>query len=725
MKQQALFRFGLGAAILAISGTLLGIYQDGPRTTHAASLVVTTTADAGAGSLRQAILDANANPGLDIVSFNILPSGIQTIAPVSPLPVITDPLTIDGTTQPGWASAPIVELAGGGAGVGANGLEIHAGSSLVKGLVINGFGGSGVLITLNGGDVISGNYIGSDTSGTVASANADGVTVDVASGNTIGGSAPGSGNLISGNLNDGLNIGSGTGNHVEGNHIGTDVSGTGALGNQNDGVFIASASATRIGGTAVGSRNVISGNYVNGIEIVGSATGTQVEGNFIGANVNGTGVVLNHFDGVLVAAANNTIGGAADARNVIGFNASNGVEINGPGATGNLVQSNYLGVDVTGALPLGNGESGVFLGGGASSNTIGGPGRGNVISGNSLNGVRVEDAGTTGNQILSNLIGTQADGFSQLFNGNDGVFFGGISAPNSNAVGGTGVNEGNVIAGNLGNGVHVQLGTGESILSNAIFNSGFVGIRLGPGGNNSQKAPHVLAAGTSGGTTAIQATLTATAPSASFRLEIFDSPACNPSGFGEGRTFIAATTVMTNVFGNGFANLVVPTPLTIGHVVTATATSVVGNTSEFSACLSVNANLDTDFDGCPDGKELGIDSHLGGQRDPTNPWDFADVPVPALLPTSTTGVRNKIITLSDVLSDLAYVGTSAANPNSANAGGAKYGSDINANGLLDGQEYDRTPSTTPGQPWRSGPPNGVVSLSDVLTVLAQVGTNCN
>ncbi len=134
---------------------------------------------------------------------------------------------------------------------------------------------------------------------------------------------------------------------------------------------------------------------------------------------------------------------------------------------------------------------------------------------------------------------------------------------------------------------------------------------------------------------------------------------------------------------------------------------------------------DTDGDGCGDGKEAGPDHGAGGERDPNSKWDFFDVPAPALRPSNMTGTRDKIIKLSDVLADLQYVGTSAAMPGTPNANGAMYGSDLNGNGIADGVEYDRTPSTTPGQPWRSGPPNGTVTLGDVLTVLAQVGTNCN
>ena len=92
--------------------------------------------------------------------------------------------------------------------------------------------------------------------------------------------------------------------------------------------------------------------------------------------------------------------------------------------------------------------------------------------------------------------------------------------------------------------------------------------------------------------------------------------------------------------------------------------------------------------------------------------------------TNSTGVRNRSISLSDVLATLTYVGTNSAMPNTANLNGAWSGSDLNANGVPDGREYDRTPSGTTGEPWRSGAPNGTVSLSDVLVVLASVGDHC-
>jgi subtilisin len=130
--------------------------------------------------------------------------------------------------------------------------------------------------------------------------------------------------------------------------------------------------------------------------------------------------------------------------------------------------------------------------------------------------------------------------------------------------------------------------------------------------------------------------------------------------------------------------------------------------------------VDTDGDGCPDGKEVGADETLGGRRSPTNPWDFGDMWPPSL---PMAGSRNGAIGIADVIAILPWIG--AVNNGAPNANGNDYDSDTNANGVEDGAEYDRLPSVTPGQPWRSGAPNGVVTLSDVLVVLAQVGTNCS
>src|SRR5262245_39397811 len=130
------------------------------------TFTVTNTTTTGPGSFRQAILDANANPGADNIVFNIPGAGVHTIMLAFFLPTILDPVTIDGTTQPGFTGSPIIELNGSLAGP-ANGLSIDAGGTTVRGLVINSFQGNnltgnGILLDDNGGNVIEGNFIGTD-----------------------------------------------------------------------------------------------------------------------------------------------------------------------------------------------------------------------------------------------------------------------------------------------------------------------------------------------------------------------------------------------------------------------------------------------------------------------------------------------------------------------------------------------------------------------------------
>ena len=129
-------------------------------------------------------------------------------------------------------------------------------------------------------------------------------------------------------------------------------------------------------------------------------------------------------------------------------------------------------------------------------------------------------------------------------------------------------------------------------------------------------------------------------------------------------------------------------------------------------------------DGCSDARELGTNHVAGGDRDPSNPWDFFDVPTPVLLPSVTSGTRNHSISIQDTIAVLAYIGTSAGSPTHANANGAKYGTDLNGNGINDGYEYDRTPSTVAGKPWRTGAPDGVVSIADALVSLSSIGDAC-
>jgi CSLREA domain-containing protein len=285
---------------------------------QAATFTVNSTADPGVGvcdvaecTLREAINAANATPGTDTIAFNIPSTGPHTIQPTSALPTITDPVIIDGTTQPGFAGAPIIELDGSLAGAATNGLSITAGGSTVRGLVINRFSQNGISISLKGNNLIEGNFIGTDVTGSVDLGNGlSGVFLQFSLNNTVGGTEPGAGNLISGNIS-GIFLGNGaTGTQVQGNFIGTDVTGTVALGNGS--ALVISADNNTIGGTTLDARNIISG----GIGIGGQ--GNQVQGNFIGTDVTGTVALDSNVTGVSITGSRNTIGGTEPgAGNVI------------------------------------------------------------------------------------------------------------------------------------------------------------------------------------------------------------------------------------------------------------------------------------------------------------------------------------------------------------------------------------------------------------------------
>lgn len=235
-----------------------------------ATFVVTNADNSGPGSLRQAITDANDLFGADSITFNIGVGGPQTISLSTDLPQITDPVILDGTTQPNTGGAddvPLIELDGPGSG---DGLHISAGTSTVRGFVINDFT-TGIRIDNNGGNIIVGNYIGTDFSGTVDDGNSgDGIILDIGD-NLIGGEEDADRNIISGNGGHGIRMRS-AGNVVLNNFIGTDVFATGDLGNDDYGIYIDASDATGnlIGGTDPAHANLIFFNQ-GGIRVAGGS----------------------------------------------------------------------------------------------------------------------------------------------------------------------------------------------------------------------------------------------------------------------------------------------------------------------------------------------------------------------------------------------------------------------------------------------------------------------
>jgi uncharacterized repeat protein (TIGR01451 family) len=248
---------------------------------------VINTSDSGVGSLRQAILDANGNPGVDTINFNIAAAAPHTISLLSPLPPISEAVTINGASQPDFAGTPVIELNGINAGV-ADGLVINSASCVLRGLVINRFSGNGIVVSGNA-NIIEGNFIGTNATGTFALGNGqDGVSIAAGSGNTIGGTTSAARNVISGNRN-GIQISGGSGTQVRGNFVGTNSAGTAGLGNSANGVLI-NNSGNAVGAVGSASSNTIAFNGGAGVAIA-SGTGNPIQSNSIFSN-GGLGIDL-------------------------------------------------------------------------------------------------------------------------------------------------------------------------------------------------------------------------------------------------------------------------------------------------------------------------------------------------------------------------------------------------------------------------------------------------
>ena len=397
--------------------------------TCAAVTVASLPGPDGVTSLREAMCAANNNPGSDTVRFNIPGcGGVCTIRPTIALPVLTgDGTTIDGYTQPGSAEATagapatlLIEIDGSSV-LNNNGFNVASAGNVIRGLVVNRFGGSGIAIGLSTatGNTISGNHVGTNAAGTAGLGNGlDGVFIGLgAQDNTVGGDTPADRNVISGNGLEGVAIhrSDTVSNTVRGNYIGTDAAGTADVGNGR-GVAIANGAHDN----TVGPDNVVSWNDGNGVAIYDSGTtGNVVVDNYVGTDASGTADLGNRSYGVCIndGAQDNTVGPG----NILSGNGWDGVGIYGSGTTGNVVSGNRIGTDGSGTVDLGNSLGGVLVSWGAQDNTIGPD---NVISGNGQHGIFISEDGTTGNTVSGNTIGADATGVIDLGNTWSGVQIG-------------------------------------------------------------------------------------------------------------------------------------------------------------------------------------------------------------------------------------------------------------------------------------------------------------
>ena len=358
-----------------------------------ATFAVLHTNNSGPDSFRQAILDANAAAGADVITFNIGAGDVQTISPSSALPPITGAVTIDGWSQPGYAGAPIIELNGTNAGF-ATGLNISASDCIVRGLVINRFANAGIWITGNY-NLVQGNYVGTNVAGNAALGHGSfGIVIADASNNRLEGnvvSGTGARGSLQGSPTAGVvviqNFGTTQANTVIGNKIGTSADGTTLIPNQN---------GMLIGGGTQGNfveGNVISGNTWYGVSIAGDVglpqatvtSGNVVRGNTITGNYNG--VEVGAGPGFVFEASGYTVPTLGTKNNTVEDNSISGnhnygVVVDGIRADNNLVQRNTI---------QNNSSFGVAITGGAQGRrrTLA-----NTISGNGGGGVLLRNLGT-------------------------------------------------------------------------------------------------------------------------------------------------------------------------------------------------------------------------------------------------------------------------------------------------------------------------------------------
>ena len=477
--------------------------------TKGATFTVSTTADSGAGSLRQAITDANSTPGADTITFSIAGSGVQTITVSSALPTITESVIIDATTQAGYSGTPLIDL-NGNFGAGRNGFFINTSDCAIRGFVIRNFGSTtttgracGILLSNAFGNTIEGCYVGIAADGTAANRNSlDGIRLIDSGNNTIGGTSANQRNVVSGNSRNGIFIfgTNATNNVLQGNYISINPAGTATLNNSDYGILVSNATFTVIGGTSAGARNVIAtGGSLANIQLINGASSTVIQGNYIGTKADGTAISTTAASarGVEIrSSSNNRIGGiVSGAPNVISGTYEAVLIINAD-STNNFVEGNLIGTDPTGTTGLTN-TFGVTISTGASGNYVGGTNTNarNIISANQNNGVSINDA--SGNFVQGNYIGTDVTGNVRLGNTKAGTQGSGVSISSTslpatnNIVGGASTAMRNIISGNNDTGVRIS---GPSATGNYVQGN-FIGVALnGAAMGNAKRGVNTLGA---------------------------------------------------------------------------------------------------------------------------------------------------------------------------------------------------------------------------------------
>jgi hypothetical protein len=515
------------------------------RTLLSSTFIVTNTADHGAGSLRQAIMSANTSgDSSNLITFNIAGSGPQVISLLTALPAVSATVTIDATTQPGYGGTPLIELDGsmlGSADFGLPGLELDGSGDIVRGLHIYHF------------------YDGIDVNGPRA-------------------------NMV------GFH-----GSHVQilDNFIGlTPHPADFDYGNQNNGITIDSGSiGTNLAAGAVVRGNVIYGNNGYGVAMV-NVNGATIAGNIIGLDATGMLRMSNTADGInLIGSSHVTIGGSAAAdRNLISANNGNGIYLED--SSSNSILGNLIGTDISGRLVtdatgelFGNDFAGIKMVG-SNTNSSGNLICNNVIGNSGAAGIYIDTYvdGSPLNVIRDNLIGTNAMG--DMLGNADGVHV----VDGSAIVGQQG--HGNVIADNLHSGVTVEFGIQVAIRANSIFSNGDLGIDLGDDGvtpngsapagfaNNGQVFPVLTSVTRAGSLMTVNGMLTC-APGV-YTIDFFSNDVADPSGYGEGKTYLGCTTVTVGASGTASFTVMFAGVTSDQTFATATATDTLGDTSEFS-----------------------------------------------------------------------------------------------------------------------------------------------